>query len=122
MAVHWRIPGVACVLVSFLYVRWMLKTDELDPCPCRCMSSVPIRNRAPLDSIPLAAAKTEEDTMLAVPATPGSMRRPLGRASAPAATPGSTRRQQEPRRVPAPCVLLANMAQLGDFIFLIFAM
>ena len=41
------------------------------------MSSVPIRNRAPLDSIPLAAARTEEETMLAVPATPGSMRRPL---------------------------------------------
>ena len=80
MAVHWRIPVVVCVLLSFLSVRWMLKTDELDrcPCPCRCMSSVPIRNRAPLDSIPLAAARTEEETML----------------------------------VPAPCVLLANMAQL----------
>jgi hypothetical protein len=77
MAVNWRIPGVACVLLSFLSVRWMLKTDELDPCPCRCMSSVTIRNRAPLDSIPLAAARTEEETMLAVPATPGSMRRPL---------------------------------------------
>ena len=78
MDVHWRIPGVACVLLSFLSVRWMMQTDELDPCPCRCMSSVPIRNRAPLDSIPLAAARTEEETML----------------------------------VPAPCVLLANMAQL----------
>ena len=76
MAVHWRIPVVACVLLSFLSVRWMLKTDELDP--CRCMSSAAIRNRAPLDSIPLAAARTEEETML----------------------------------VPAPCVLLANMAQL----------
>ncbi len=73
---------------------------------------VPIRKSAPLDSIPLAAARTEEQTILAVPATPGSIRRPLGRASAPAATPGSTRRQQEPRRVPAPCVLLANTARL----------
>jgi len=77
MAVNWRIPGVGCVLLSFLSVRWMLKTDEVDPCPCRCMNSVPIRNRAPLDSIPLAAARTEEETMLAVPATPGSMCRPL---------------------------------------------
>jgi hypothetical protein len=77
MAVHWRIPVVACVLLSFLSVRWMLNTDELDPCPCRCMCSVPIRNRAPLDIIPLAAARTEEATMLVVPATPGSMHRPL---------------------------------------------
>ena len=76
MAVNWRIPGVAFVLLSFLSVRWMMKTDELDPCPCRCMSSVSIRNRAPLDSIRLTA-RTEEESMLAVPATPGSMCRPL---------------------------------------------
>ena len=78
MAVNWRIPGVACVLLSFLSVRWMMKTDELDPCPCRCMSSVPIRSHAPLDSIPaLATARTQEEIVLAVPATPGSMRRQL---------------------------------------------
>jgi len=77
MAVHWRIPVLVCLLLSFLSVRWMLKTDELDPGPCRCMSSVRIRNCAPSDSIPLVAARTEEETMLAVPATPGSMRRPL---------------------------------------------
>ncbi len=72
MAVHWRIPVVACVLLSFLSVLWMLKTDELDP--CRCMSSAAIRNRAPLDSIPLTARTASQ---VAVLATPGSMRRPL---------------------------------------------